>query len=235
MFRSRKNANIFTVLVLLSLLLNNKVLAASLNFSPTSLSMKSGEKKNLTVVLDTQGKNVVGAISTIKITSGSDVVQINSVDQTSSVGFNEMKKGDVTSSGDGRVSFTVIKEVGAFYTGVVNIATIQVEALKKGTAVLEFTLSDSIPSTVSDENSNEILATRGTATIKVDSSSSSSNNDDDDNDDDNNSSSNNSSSNNSSNNNAAVPTTGSTELFYLSILGATFVGLSFGIKKVFLK
>ena len=151
------------------------------------------------------------------------------------MGFDEFKLSN--SNSPTRLSFTVIQEVGAYYQGAVNIATLELEALKNGTANLEFSTSDSEASTVADFDTNdEILTTKGTAQISVSSSSNSSNDDDDDNDngdnEDSKNSGNNSSSSGGSSSNSPVPSTGSEYLIYIAVFGLLFVGLSLGIRKV---
>lgn len=217
-------------LVLLVVYSPVKVFAAALKFDSATYSIKPGEKKQVTVVLDTEGKNVFGAVATLKITAGSDVIKINSVTASSQVGYNEMRVTDATSSGDSRVSFTVIKEVGSYFTGVSNLAVLEVEGLKSGSATLKVVTDDPEPSTVADyDTNNELLSTLGTATFNTTSSNTGSSNNDDDNDDEDNdndgdnnddSDSNSSSSNSSSTTTSTtqIPETGSDYLLYIFIL-----------------
>lgn len=232
MVRLPKNLiHIFLLVSLLSPFSGGFVHAASLTFSPSSFKLKSGDKKTVTVVLNTEGKKAFGAVGTIKFTDGSDVVRINNIVGTSEVGFNAIRVTDSSSSGDGRVSFTVINE--SYFMNAVNLATMEVEALKKGNATMEFTTSDSEPSTVADfDTSNELLTTKGKATFTIDSNSSSSSDDDDD-DDDNNSSSSSSSSGSSVSTSTAVPSTGSEDLTYIALFGIVLLGTSFAVKRAF--
>lgn len=221
--------------------------AATLKFNASTFTISQGEKKKVTVVLDTEGRKAFGAVATIKITSGADVIKINSVVPTTEIDTNEMRVTDSTSVGDNRVSFTVIKEVGSYFEGVSNLAILEVEGLKNGTAKIEVVTSDTEPSTVADFDTNdELLSTLGSATFNFGSSSTNptiaptnSSNDDDNgsNDDgenvedkDTESSSNYSSTTASK---PAVPETGDNFYFYIMFLvGSSLFCTSFLIRKV---
>lgn len=245
--------SLFLLFLGLSVLPFSSVYAATIRFNATTFTIAQGEKKQVTVVLDTEGKKAFGAVATIKITSGTDVIRINSVVPTVEIDTNEMRVTDSTSSGDNRVSFTVIREVGAYFEGVSNLAILEIEGLKNGTAKIEVVTADPEPSTVADFDTNdELLSTLGSATFNLGgtvttptptSTPTSNNNNDEDDDGDNNgggsSSSNNNSSGSSSGSStpttAAVPATGTSIYFYILLLGLTLVGTSFVIRGVVVK
>lgn len=116
----------------------------SLQFSPTSISGGIGERVSVSIVIDTDGRNVDGV--TADFTYPASMLKVVNVSTPLST-FTNTAEENMSTPGVGKISRFL---VGEYYNGVGEVAIVTFEFLSNGNAYLDF--ADNAMITFSGEN-----------------------------------------------------------------------------------
>ncbi len=148
--------------IITSLGFTGNVYAAKLYLSPSTVNVNNGQSGQITVYVDTEGKNSFGVDGVLNI-SGSSVNFIDII-PAGNINSSELSK----ELGDSQLKFR-ISTFDALITGVEKLATITYTASANGTTTLSFVSGQNFDtsSVAEDITGAELLTSTGNATFNV--------------------------------------------------------------------
>ena len=151
-----------TLILLFGYGLTSNAMAAKLYLSPSTVNVNSGQSGQLTVYVDTEGKNAFGIDGVITVTGSS--VTFSNISAAGKINSSELTK----SIEDGKLTFRILTMDGVI-TGVEQVATISYSAVANGNTSLTWVTAQNFDtsSVAEDVTGAELLTSTGNTTFNV--------------------------------------------------------------------